>query len=185
MEMVGLWVPGHALAVPAEGCVPGYEAVSVQLGADIAEASADIEPVRRLSLRRGPFFDGAVNERQHRVRNPECLTIVLEQDLETTVNAVGPRDPVTLAELIGVCADGAALDLVPVEAIERFPLVMADPSYDLMFRRSAALAYELGMPATPLAQTAADVRAWDLERGLPALVEGFTEEQEADALQSA
>lgn len=113
------------------------------------------------------------------------VTIVLEQDLETTVNAVGPRDPVTLSELIGVCADGAALDLVPVTPIERFPLVMADPSYDLMFRRNAALAYELGMPATPLAQTASDVRAWDLGRGLPALLEGFTDEQEADALQSA
>jgi len=33
---------------------------------------AELEPVRRLSLRRGPFFEGAIDERQHLVRNPEC-----------------------------------------------------------------------------------------------------------------
>ena len=54
-----------------------------------------------------------------------------------------------------------------------------------MFRRDASLAHSLGMPTTPLAQTAADVRAWDLARGLPVLVEGFTPAQEATVLESA
>ena len=34
------------------------------------------------------------------------------------------------------------------------------------------------MPATPLAVTAADVLAWDRERGEPPLGHGFTPEQE-------
>lgn len=113
------------------------------------------------------------------------VTLVLEQDLTTVVNAVGPREPVTLRGLIETCADGVATELVPVTPIERFPLVMADPRYDPMFRRDASLAHSLGMPATPLTQTAADVRAWDLARGLPPLLEGFTPSQEATVLESA
>jgi 2'-hydroxyisoflavone reductase len=38
------------------------------------------------------------------------------------------------------------------------------------------------MPATPLAVTAADVLAWDRDRGLPPLTKGWTPEQEAAVL---
>jgi 2'-hydroxyisoflavone reductase len=38
------------------------------------------------------------------------------------------------------------------------------------------------MPATPLAVTAADVLAWDRERGEPPLTGGFTPEQERAVL---
>jgi 2'-hydroxyisoflavone reductase len=38
------------------------------------------------------------------------------------------------------------------------------------------------MPATPLEVTAADVLAWDRERGQPPLERGFTPEQEAAVL---
>jgi 2'-hydroxyisoflavone reductase len=38
------------------------------------------------------------------------------------------------------------------------------------------------MPATPLAVTAADVLAWDRERGQPPLAGGFSAEQERIAL---
>ncbi len=87
MEIVQQWASKHELYVSAERFFPEYEAVSLPLGVDIAASIADIEPVRRLSLRRGPFFDGAINERQHLVRNPECLTIVLEQVSEDGLRA--------------------------------------------------------------------------------------------------
>ncbi len=38
------------------------------------------------------------------------------------------------------------------------------------------------MPATPLRQTAADVLAWDRDRGEPPLARGFTPEQERAVL---
>jgi 2'-hydroxyisoflavone reductase len=56
-----------------------------------------------------------------------------------------------------------------------FPLIRANwPSQ----QRSPARARAAGMPATPLAVTAADVLAWDRERGEPPLGHGFTPEQE-------
>lgn len=51
-------------------------------------------------------------------------------------------------------------------------------------RRSAALARGVGLTATPLEQTAADVVAWDRERGVPALAVDLPAEREA-ALRAA
>ena len=62
------------------------------------------------------------------------------------------------------------------------PLVLPDAGHDVMFRRSAARARAAGLTATPLVQTAADVLAWDRERGEPPLSVGLTEEQEAQLL---
>ena len=107
------------------------------------------------------------------------MRLLLEQDLPGAYQAVGPWPEVTLGQLVAACG---AQDLVEVAQQPSFPLVLADPSYDVMFRRSAAAAHAVGMPATPLEQTVRDVRAWDLARGLPDLVEGWTAEQEADAL---
>ena len=42
-----------------------------------------------------------------------------------------------------------------------------------------------GLPATPLAVTAADVLAWDRDRGEPPLTRGFSAEQEAAVLAAA
>jgi hypothetical protein len=78
IEIATRWASEHELYVSAERFFPEYTAVSLPFGADIAGAIAEHEPIRRLSLRRGPFFEGAINERQHLVRNPECMTIVLE-----------------------------------------------------------------------------------------------------------
>ena len=43
--------------------------------------------------------------------------------------------------------------------------MLADPSGDVMFRRSADAGARRGLTATPLVTTAADVLAWDRERG--------------------
>ena len=105
--------------------------------------------------------------------------LLLEQDRPGVFNAVGPTPPVTLEELVRACGNE---DLVELPAQPGFPLVLPDPSWDVMFRRSPARAIEVGMPTTPLAQTAADTRAWDESRG--PLSVGFTEEQEAEALRA-
>jgi 2'-hydroxyisoflavone reductase len=92
------------------------------------------------------------------------VVLLLEKDLSGTYNAVGPQPAVTLGQLARVCG---ATELVEVETRPGFPLVLPDESWDVMFRRNAAAALEAGMPTTALATTAADTRAWDVERGLP------------------
>lgn len=110
-----------------------------------------------------------------------------EDDRPGTYNAVGPAEPVTLAELVTTCAAaaGTEVDVVPVDpdGVEPgFPLVLPDPSWDVMFGRSAALARAAGMPATPLETTAADVLAWDRDRGEPPLSVGLDPSREAELL---
>jgi 2'-hydroxyisoflavone reductase len=94
-----------------------------------------------------------------------------EDDRPGTFNAVGPAEPVTAADVLRVCAAaaGTTAELAAVTPRKGFPLAVADPAWDPMFRRSAARAYAAGMPQTPLAVTAADVLAWDRARGLPEL----------------
>lgn len=112
---------------------------------------------------------------------------LLHDDRPGTYNAVGPQQPVDLAELIRSCARaaGAQVQIVPVDAAAAppgFPLVLPDASWDVMFRRSAARAHAAGMPATPLATTAVDVLAWDRERGTPPLQVGLSPAREAELL---
>jgi 2'-hydroxyisoflavone reductase len=102
-------------------------------------------------------------------------------------NAVGPAESTTLAELIKACAAAAGTDVevVPVPAdgvAPGFPLVLPDPSWDIMFRRSAERARAAGLPATPLATTAGEVLAWDRGRGEPPLAVDLSPEQEASLL---
>jgi hypothetical protein len=74
---------------------------------------------------------------------------------------------------------GTEVEIVPVMPAERaprfFPLVRTDWASQ---QRSAARARAAGMPATPLAVTAADVLAWDRERGEPPLSAGYSREEE-------
>src|SRR3954471_3147439 len=112
------------------------------------------------------------------------ITLV-EQDKPGTYNAVGPADPVTLDELIHVCAAAAGSDLevvpVPPDSVDPgFPLVLPDASWDVMFRRSAAAAHVVGMSKTPLEKTAADVLTWDRQRGDPPLAVQLSPEREAE-----
>jgi 2'-hydroxyisoflavone reductase len=104
---------------------------------------------------------------------------LLADDRPGAFHAVGPAEPVTLGGLIGTCARaaGTSVEIVPVppEAAAMFPLIRTNwPSQ----QRSPARARAAGMPATPLEVTAADVLAWDRERGEPPLGHCFTSEQE-------
>lgn len=91
--------------------------------------------------------------------------LLLTHDRPGIYNAVGRSMP--MEELIRACTP---LPLEPVEVSEgRAPMLVSDPAHDVMFTRSAARAHAAGMPRTPVSETAANVRAWDLERGEPEL----------------
>ena len=106
---------------------------------------------------------------------------LLADDRPGAFHAVGPAEPVTLGGLIETCARvaGARVDVVPVPpgtAPAMYPLVR--PVWSTQ-QRDPARARAAGLPATPLAVTAADVLAWDRGRGEPPLdTRGFTPEQE-------
>jgi 2'-hydroxyisoflavone reductase len=118
------------------------------------------------------------------------VTNLLADDRPGVYNAVGPAEPVSVAGLVGACAEaaGTSVEVVPVRpdlVSPRAPLVLADETWDVMFRRSAARAYAAGMPATPLVQTAAEVLAWDRDRGEPPLEWELATEREAELLAAA
>ncbi|MEU5428908.1 NAD-dependent epimerase/dehydratase family protein [Streptomyces olivoreticuli] len=101
---------------------------------------------------------------------------LLLDDRPGAFHAVGPAEPVTLGGLIETCARaaGSEVEIVPVDPASvppGFPLVRPDWSTQ---QRSAARARAAGLPATPLAVTAADVLAWDRERGEPPLECGLS-----------
>jgi 2'-hydroxyisoflavone reductase len=101
-------------------------------------------------------------------------------------HAVGPAEPTTLAGLIETCARvaGSQVEIVPVapETMPaQFPLIRPDwPTQ----QRSAGRARAAGMPATPLGVTAADVLAWDRERGEPPLGCGLSPAEEREVVTS-
>ena len=115
---------------------------------------------------------------------------LIEDDRGGAFNAVGPGAPVTLADVIHICARvaGTEVEIVPVP--ERgaqgtfFPLIRDVEEWNVM-RRDPARAVAAGMPQTPFETTVADVLAWDRERGMPPLAFGFTAEEEAKALAEA
>ncbi|MDX6315236.1 MAG: hypothetical protein QOF44_4700 [Streptomyces sp.] len=108
---------------------------------------------------------------------------LLVDDRPGAFHAVGPAEPTTMAELINTCARvaGSEVEVVPVpaEAVSPFfPLIRPESVWSTQ-QRSPARARAAGMPATPLAVTAADVLAWDRERGEPPLGDGLSPEEEA------
>jgi 2'-hydroxyisoflavone reductase len=117
----------------------------------------------------------------------ELVLRLLADDRPGTFNAVGPAEPVTLEQLAHACARaaGTTVDLIEAPVEPGFPLVLPEPRYDALFRRSASAARAAGLPATPLETTAADVLAWDREREKPALSVGLSREREAELLATA
>jgi nucleoside-diphosphate-sugar epimerase len=109
---------------------------------------------------------------------------LLTDDRSGAFHAVGPATPVTLGGVVETCARvaGTEVDIVPV------PMAMAPPFFPLVRtdwpaqQRSPARARAAGLPATALAVTAADVMAWDRQRGEPPLDGGFSPEQEQAVL---
>lgn len=114
----------------------------------------------------------------------ELVVRLVADDRAGAYNAVGPAEPTTLGGLIATCAAaaGTTVELVEVPAEAATPMFPLVRGYWPGQQRSAARARAAGMPATPLARTAADVLAWDRERGEPPLPRGYTPEQEADVL---
>ncbi len=112
------------------------------------------------------------------------VSALLVDDRPGVYNAVGPAEPTTMAGLVQACAiaAGTTAEVVPVAVDDAFPLVLAKPSAEVAFRRSAARARGVGLGATPLTTTAADVLAWDIGRGLPPLPVELTPEREAALL---
>ena len=112
---------------------------------------------------------------------------LLEADQAGTYNAVGPPQPVTLASMVEACAAsaGTQVEVVPVDpsaVAPGFPLVLPDETWDGMFRRSRTRAEAAGLTSTPLEKTAADVLAWDRERGEPPLAVELAPEREEELL---
>lgn len=99
---------------------------------------------------------------------------LLEEDRGGPFNAMGPAEPLTLAEMIHTCAEAARsrVELVlvpPTTVMAKFPLVRPDRVREQSFQRDFTRAREAGLPFTPLVTTATDVLAWDRERGEPVL----------------
>ncbi|WP_405774013.1 NAD-dependent epimerase/dehydratase family protein [Streptomyces sp. NBC_00859] len=112
---------------------------------------------------------------------------LLSDDRPGVFHAVGPAEPTTLGGLIETCARaaGTEVEIVPVtpERVEpMFPLVR--PNWATQ-QRSPARARAAGLTATPLEVTAADVLAWDRERGEPPIRRGYTPQQEQRLLAGA
>ncbi|MFL6074907.1 MAG: NAD-dependent epimerase/dehydratase family protein [Mycobacteriales bacterium] len=124
------------------------------------------------------------------VRDVAGLVVrLLADDRPGAYTAVGPAEPTTLGGLIETCAEvaGTTVEIVPVPADTApalFPLVRPESQWAGQ-RRDPARARAAGMPATPLAVTAADVRAWDLARGEPPLHRGFIPAEEEALLAAA
>jgi nucleoside-diphosphate-sugar epimerase len=146
--------------------------------------------VRRAALGGRVALPGAEDQPVQIVDSRDLARLVVQlltDERPGAFHAVGPAEPVTMGGLIRTCARvaGTQVEVVPVPAETGgpfFPLIRTDwPSQ----QRSAARARAAGMPATPLAVTAADVLAWDRERGQPPLEGGFSAEQERIALTAA
>jgi 2'-hydroxyisoflavone reductase len=109
------------------------------------------------------------------------VVLLVEQDRPGAFNAVGQG--LSFLELLRTCGDA---ELVPVPQDELdFPLLFPDPAWDVMLQISSAAALAVGMPRTPLSQTVADTRSWDLDRGQPPLPYGLSDEEEHSALAQA
>jgi 2'-hydroxyisoflavone reductase len=112
---------------------------------------------------------------------------LIEDDRGGAFNAVGPGLPVTLADVIQLCAKaaGTEVEIVPVPEQDAqgtfFPLVRDEDEWNRM-QRDPARAVAAGMPQTPFETTVADVLTWDRDRGMPPLAFGFTEAEEAEVL---
>lgn len=113
---------------------------------------------------------------------------LLVDDRPGAFHAVGPAEPATMAGLITTCARvaGSEVEIVPVSAdsVEPFfPLIRPRSMWPTQ-QRDPARARAAGMPATPLAATAADVLAWDRGRGEPPLSRGLSPAEETELLAS-
>lgn len=115
----------------------------------------------------------------------------IEAGLDGPFNTVGPS--VTLSEMIAACAEAAgtagSLEVVSVDEAFLHERKVHVPLYipsgmgiDGLFRCSPAKAEGAGFRNRPLVDTAADVLAWDRDRGEPEMEGVPTADEEAELL---
>ena len=78
IDIAAGWAAEHELHMSVERFFPDYLVGAVPAGGDLRAAIAELEPVRRICLRRGAFEIVAVNQIQHVAMNRESFTMVLE-----------------------------------------------------------------------------------------------------------
>lgn len=141
----------------------------------------------RRGARRGPVAVPSRLDRPVQLMDVRDLArlalLLLERQLSGAYNAVGPSTSLTLGELLRACDILEPVE-VPGEDLD-LPLLFPDASWDVMLQISAQAAHAVGMPQTSLAQTIADTRAWDQQRGAPPLAEWMSEEREAALIMEA
>ena len=120
----------------------------------------------------------------------EFVVHALENDTAGTYNAVGPGVPLTFAGMFEALRSVAGSDaaMVPSDRLgeDDLPLVVPpDGSWDGFFRRSSERARAAGFVHRPIEATAADVLAWDRERGEPPLGTGPDDDAHARMLAAA
>lgn len=105
------WAREHALHVSVERFFPDYLVGAVPIGGDLEAAIAELEPVRRICLRRNPFDIVAVNQIQHLAMNRESFTLVLEplseDGLRATALASKMGDENALRWWVGLAREAA------------------------------------------------------------------------------
>nr|WP_221382944.1 NAD-dependent epimerase/dehydratase family protein [Actinoplanes polyasparticus] len=115
------------------------------------------------------------------------VVTLLADDRPGTFDATGPAEPVTMAEMIRICARSAGREAevvaVPGETAGLgLPLVLTDPADYWQYEVNSAPSRKVGLPSTPLSATAAAVLAWDRDRGEPPMSVGLDPENEAKLL---
>src|SRR5690606_26987812 len=113
---------------------------------------------------------------------------MVEQRGTGTYNAVGPAAPVTMAGFLDTCRTVAGSDArfvwVDDESLaaagvgrSEIPLWMPSPMRSKLFTVSNQRALDAGLTLRPLADTIADVLAWEREHTQPV---SFSREREAE-----
>ena len=167
-----------------------YGPLKVACEDDVSARHADAATIVRPGIVAGPY--DPTERFTHWVRRAgRGGRVALPGRPDQPVQVVDSRD---LAHLVvqlvhddrpGTYNAGTAVEVVPVpqSAVQPdLPLVLGDASFDPLARRSAARARAVGLTATPLEKTAADVLAWDRLRGEPPLASELSAEREADLL---
>jgi 2'-hydroxyisoflavone reductase len=98
------------------------------------------------------------------VRDLSAFTVrTIDMNILGTYNAVGPKEPMTLAGMLETAGDalGVAVRLVPSEEGSPFPLTLPeDGSADGYFSVSGAAAYRQGLTLRTIGDSARDVVEW-------------------------
>jgi 2'-hydroxyisoflavone reductase len=120
----------------------------------------------------------------------------VERGLSGPYNTTGPAERLTIQAMLEACLDGTNSQSNPVwidsdfllehelEPWSDLPLWMPEKDERGLLAVDCHKAISAGLRFRPLANTVADIAAWDRARGLPPLKAGLSEEQQANLLQA-